>query len=60
MTDSVDVFRVDTRGVRWLESAATFECAKVRVKELALESPGEYMVLDQRTGNRHVIKIQGM
>src|ERR1700745_3507074 len=60
MNDTVDIFRVETRGVRWLESAATLECAEVRVKKLALESPGEYIVLDQRTGNKHVIRLEGM
>ena len=60
MNDTVDIFRVETRGVRWLESAATLECAEVRVKKLARESPGEYFVLDQRTGNKHVIRLEGM
>jgi hypothetical protein len=60
MTDYVDVFRVETRGVRWLESAATLECAKVRVKELALESPGEYIVIDQRTGNKYAVRPDGI
>ena len=60
MADYVDVFRVETRGVLWLESAATLEGAKVRAKELALGSPGEYIVLDQRTGNKYAVGPDGI
>lgn len=60
MCDSVDVFRVDTRGLRWLESAASIESAKARVEELSLASPGEYLALDQRTGNKYAIKPDGI
>jgi hypothetical protein len=57
MNRMLDVFRLETGGVRWLESAATLEGAKARVKELALHSPGEYLVVDQKTGDRHVITL---
>ena len=60
MSDNVDIFRVESDGVRWLQSAATLECARVRVEELAMDWPGEYIVLDQTTGNKHVIKLAGM
>ena len=42
-----DIFQTETRGsVRWLEAAKTLEDAKARVQELALRSPGDYVVLD--------------
>jgi hypothetical protein len=57
----VDIFRVAPTGdVLWLESAATLECAKVRIEELAARSPGEYLVLDQQTGNKHFIGPDGV
>ena len=57
MIDTIDILRVQPGGVLWLESAATLECAQVRVKQLAQKSPGEYILLDQRTGNKHVMKL---
>jgi hypothetical protein len=60
MTHFLDIFRVETDGVRWIESAATLEDAKVRVQELAVRSPTEYLVLDQKTGNKLVIKPDGV
>jgi hypothetical protein len=51
-----DIFQTETGGsVRWLEAAETLEAAKARVQELALQSPGEYMILCQKTGNKLVI-----
>jgi len=48
MTHTLDIFRLETCGVLWLESAATLEHAKTRVRELAARAPGEYLVLDQK------------
>jgi len=60
MTQKLDVFRLEASGVLWLGSAADFECAKARVQELAASSPGEYLVLDQETGDKHIIKLDGV
>ena len=56
MTHPIDIFQMETAGVRWLESAPSLEHAKARVKEFAANSPGEYVVLDQKTGNQIVIR----
>jgi hypothetical protein len=56
MTHPIDIFQMETAGVRWLESAPNLEHAKARVKEFAANSPGEYVVLDQKTGNKIVIR----
>lgn len=56
MTHPIDIFQMDSAGVRWLESAPNLEHAKARVKEFAANSPGEYVVLDQKTGNKVVIR----
>jgi len=60
MSDHIDVFRVDTRGVLWLESAPSIERATVRVQELAADLPGEYLVLDHRTGNKFAVTSDGI
>jgi hypothetical protein len=63
MTHPIDIFQMETAGVRWLESAPNLDHAKARVKEFAANSPGEYVVLDQKTGNKIVIRsgeVQGV
>jgi hypothetical protein len=61
MTPPFDIFQTETSGgVRWLEAAATLEDAKARVEELAARSPGEYLLLNQKTGNKLVIKLNGI
>lgn len=60
MTHRLDIFRVETSGVLWVGSAATLADAKVRVQELAVLSPVEYLLLDQRTGEKLVIKPNGV
>jgi hypothetical protein len=55
MNHMLDVFRMENGGVLWLESAATIESAKARVQEL--HSPGQYLVVDQKTGDKHIITL---
>lgn len=51
-----DIFQAETGGsVSWLEAAKTLEDAKARIQELALLSPGEYVVLNQNTGTKLVV-----
>ena len=60
MTHLLDIFQVGTSGLLWVESAATMEDAKARVQELAVRSHAEYLLLDQKTGNKLVIKPDGV
>jgi hypothetical protein len=48
----IDIFRVEHHGVRWLESAASLEDAKARVQLFGQRHSGEYLVLNQLTGNK--------
>jgi len=57
MIPPYDIFRSDVTGMCWLEAAATIEGAKARVQELMARSPGEYLVVSQRTGNKIMIKL---
>src|SRR5260370_36235520 len=51
-----DIFKVESSGLRWMEVAADLERAKARVKVLAASSPGEYIILNQETGEKISIK----
>jgi hypothetical protein len=55
MNRMLDIFRLDDRGVLWLDAAETLELARSRVQELAVSSPGQYLVVDLATGNKHLI-----
>jgi hypothetical protein len=59
MTDLSDIFRVENNDLRWVESATTLEDVKARARELAVRSPAEYVLLDQKSGNKLVVKIDG-
>jgi len=56
MTMPFDIFQIDPAGVRWLESVASLDRAKTRIHELAVGSPGEYLLLDHKTGDKLLIK----
>jgi hypothetical protein len=56
MSNPFDIFQLDRAGVRWLESAESLDRAKTRIHELAVGAPGEYLLLDQKTGTKFVIK----
>lgn len=60
MTTSFDIFRVENSGVRWLEAAAGLEEAKSRVRQIAAKAPGEFLVLNQHTGDKIFIKLDGV
>ncbi len=54
----VDIFRVDAKGVLWLESSRTIDEARERIQQLGAKTAGEYMLLNQTTGNKLMIKIE--
>jgi len=58
MIDPVDIFRIESSGVLWVESARSVASAEVRIQQLALSRPGEYIVLEHATGKKHVIKAE--
>jgi hypothetical protein len=56
MHPSLDIFKTDSDGgVLWCGAVETLAAAKVSIKKLALSAPGEYLVLDQHTGQRVLI-----
>jgi len=54
-----DIFRMDASGILWQEAATSIDDAKTRAQLLAVHSPGEYLLLDQSTGVKHVVKADG-
>jgi hypothetical protein len=57
MTLPIDIFRIDGDGPRWIQAAASLEEARAHVNKLAGASPGDYLVMNQITGSKVVIKI---
>jgi hypothetical protein len=45
-----DIFKNEKLGLVWIEAIADMESAKLRIAELARQSRGEYIVMDQRRG----------
>ena len=56
MLPPFDIFKMESAGLRWVETAADLERAKARVKSLAAASPGEYLIANQQTGEKISIK----
>jgi hypothetical protein len=53
----LDIFKVFAGGdVLWRGAAENLVAAKARIKTFAVSSPGEYLVLDQHTGQSVRIK----
>jgi hypothetical protein len=56
MFHPLDIFKTDSDGsVLWRGSAETFTAAKAWIQKLAASAPGEYLILDQYTGQRVLV-----
>jgi hypothetical protein len=50
MLSPFDILKKTSEGsFRWFEAVNDFESANIRIEELSVLSPGEYVVFDQRT-----------
>jgi hypothetical protein len=58
MIPPFDIFKAETDGARWIEPAIDLETAKSRVALVAKSSPGEYIILSQKTGPKISIKSE--
>lgn len=53
-----DIFKTEADGqVLWVEAVPDLETAKARVQAMGLASPGRYMILSQKTGNRLSVEV---
>lgn len=50
LAKSYDIFKRDAGAQVWVEAVRDLETAKSRVIELAAEEPGQYVVVNQRSG----------
>jgi hypothetical protein len=54
----VDIFRIDTHGPLWLESSGSIDEARARIQQLGAQTSGEYMLLNQTTGSKLMIRVE--
>src|ERR1700676_1439358 len=60
MAPSLDIFRIDPGGrVFWCGAVRNFVAAKARIQMLAVSSPGEYLIVDEDSGNRILVVLPG-
>ena len=54
----LDIFKTDSDGsVLWRGAAEDLVAAKKCIEKLALSAPGEYLILNQRTGQRQRMRV---
>ena len=59
MFQPLDIFKTDSDGsVLWRGAVESLVAAKLRIQRLALSAPGEYMILDQKTGQRVLVTTE--
>ena len=57
MLEPLDIFiKMESGTYLWKGAAENLELAKLKVQRLAANSPGEYMIYSQDTGNKIVFK----
>jgi len=60
MVPSFDIFKIDLIGdVLWRDAAESLVAARVSIEKLATSSPGEYLIFDQKTGQRVFVTLPG-
>jgi hypothetical protein len=55
MVPCLDIFKIESSGVRWCGAVTNVETAQERIQKLADSSPGSYLILNQATGQRIVV-----
>jgi hypothetical protein len=57
MTLPIDILKLDDDGPRWIQATTSMEEAKAHIHKFAETSPGEYLIMNQITGSKVVIKV---
>ena len=55
MQSPLDIFKMHNGAYVWKGTAESFELAKSKVEQLAMNAPGEYLIYNQTTGNKTLI-----
>jgi hypothetical protein len=58
MVPSLDIFKIESGGLRWCEAVTSIETAKARIEKLALSSRGNYFIFDQKSGQRIHVNVE--
>jgi hypothetical protein len=59
MTPAFDVFKNDkSDGVTWVTAVNSLEEGEAHVRRLAVNSPAEYFIFNQRTSIRHIVDVR--
>jgi hypothetical protein len=60
MTAPIDIFRADENGaVLWIGSATSVAEAQAQIQSQSEISPGEFLLFNQLTGNKFILKLKG-
>jgi len=60
MIHSFDIFKLQPGGrVRWQGTQESFLAAKKHIQKIILSSPGQYIILNQTTGEKVVLDSSG-
>jgi len=60
MLAPLDIFKMEDGTYVWKATADSLGLAKSTVERLATNSPGEYMIFSQNTGNKIVVNLNGL
>jgi hypothetical protein len=55
MLAPLDIFKMQDGTYVWKAAAESFELAKSKIEQLAMNAPGEYMIFSQTTRNKTFI-----
>jgi len=59
MTEPLDIFiKVENGTYVWKASVGSMQAAKSMVEQLAVNAPGEYMIFNQKTSDKIVVKVK--
>jgi hypothetical protein len=58
MFHPLDIFEIDSNGgILWRGAAVDFKAARGFIEQLALSASGEYLILNQHTGQRQRVRV---
>ena len=61
MVPSFDIFKIHSIGdVLWRDAVESLVGVKVSIEKLTTSSPGEYVIFDQKTGQKIFVTLPGV
>jgi hypothetical protein len=55
----LDLFRTTAQGTEWVATFSDIDLANEELHQIVLETPGEYFLLDQASGEKVFVQNQG-